>query len=94
MHNGLGPWWFPDAIRGALTRLGSTFFNEASWGKHDEGYGAGRPCRAECDRKFLQAMLRDATIAETTARTLACILFALFLWAAVRIFGVFSYNRN
>ena len=51
--NGVGPWWFPAALRLAITRLSLVFFLTASWDRHDEGYGRGFPARAECDRKFL-----------------------------------------
>ena len=93
--NGLGPWWFPALLRTLLTRLSRRFFNEAAWDKHDEGYNRGTPSRAECDRKFLQAMLRDASQTTTTGRVLACVGLAVFYWSMVRLFGRFSFNyRN
>jgi hypothetical protein len=92
--NGLGPWWFPAFARNFLTRLSKRFFNEAAWDKHDEGYDLGVPSRTVCDRKFLQAMLRDASQTTTTGRVLACVGLALTYWALARVFGVFSYNRR
>jgi len=92
--NGLGPWWFPPFIRKFLTRLSKRFFREAAWIKHDEGYARGYPARAVCDRKFLQAMLRDASLTSTTVRVLACVALALFYWTMVRLFGWASYNRK
>jgi hypothetical protein len=94
MSNGLGPWWFPASVRKALTNLGKTFFDEASWDKHDEGYERGFPSRSECDRKFLMAMLRDASLQQTTLRAWICTKAAFFLWACVRVGGGASYGRN
>jgi hypothetical protein len=92
--NGLGPWWFPARLRDWLTRASSLFFDEAAWNKHDEGYARGRPSRAECDRKFLCAMLRDASRCTTTPRIWACIWLAGLFWLMVRLFGWASYQRN
>jgi hypothetical protein len=90
--NGLGPWWFPAWGRRFLTRLSARFFREAAWEKHDAGYAKGRPARAVCDRRFLQAMLRDASQTNTTPRIAACCVLAWFYWGAVRIGGRWSYN--
>lgn len=92
--NGLGPWWFPGAWRRVLTRMGERFFQEANWERHDEGYALGHPDRATCDRKFLQAMLRDASEVNTTGRVWACVALAGVLWGAVRVGGRWSYNRE
>ncbi|KQI67056.1 hypothetical protein AN189_17695 [Loktanella sp. 3ANDIMAR09] len=81
-------------MRRGLTRVSGLFFNEASWMRHDEGYHAGHPSRVECDRKFLQAMLRDASETTTTARVFACCVLAWVFWAAVRIGGWASYGRS
>jgi len=94
LPNGLGPWWFPAPIRRALTALGRRFFDEASWEHHDRGYARGTPARAECDRKFLMAMLRDASLQPTVARAWACTTAAFFLWTCVRIGGRFSYGAS
>ena len=91
--NGLGPWWFPASLRRALTRLGRRFFDEASWEHHDVGYARGHPSRAECDRKFLMAMLRDASLQPTVQRAWATSKAAWFLWSAVRLGGWASYAR-
>lgn len=92
--NGIGPKWFPKWLRRALTRFGSTFFEEAAWDKHDEGYAAGTPSRVECDRKFLQAMLRDASRTTTTPRIAACCILAWVFWAFVRVFGWMTYRYS
>lgn len=94
ISNGLGPAWFPDWLRKALTKFGSSFFDEASWDRHDEGYRAGFPARAICDRKFLQAMLRDASITTTTLRVAACTFLAWSFWLLVRLFGWITYYGN
>lgn len=94
MKNGVGPWWFPASWRRALTDLSLRYFKEASWDKHDVGYALGRPSRAECDRKFLQAMLRDASETTTTTRVFACVSLSITFWVAVRLFGWASYNRK
>lgn len=91
MNNGIGPSWFPDWLRGALTRFGSSFFEEAAWAKHDEGYSAAHPSRSTCDRKFLQAMLRDASKTSTTLRVIACVILAFVFWLCCRLFGRPSY---
>ncbi len=93
MGNGLGPIWFPAPVRAILTRLSALFFSEAGWEKHDEGYARGYPARAVCDRKFFQAMLRDASRVETTGRVWVCIWLAGFFWLMVRLFGWASYRR-
>ena len=92
--NGLGPKWFPEAIRVWLTSLGKLFFDEASWEKHDEGYARGYPSRWECDKGFLKAMLRDARNAKTLLKSLACYLLAWLLWLLVRLFGWTTYNNK
>jgi hypothetical protein len=92
MANGLGPWWFPAALRRALTRAAAWFFVEADWTIHDESYAAADPERAVCDRGFLRAMLRDASNTDTTPRIAACTVLAWMLWALVRLFGWASYG--
>jgi hypothetical protein len=92
--NGLGPWWFSAKLRARLTAFSRRFFNEASWEKHDIGYAAGAPSRAVCDRKFLQAMLRDASQVSTTGRVFGCLFLAVLFWLLVRAFGWASYGRK
>lgn len=92
--NGLGPRWFPRWLRAALTSWSVRFFDEAAWDIHDRGYARGFPDRATCDRKFLQAMLRDASNTTTTARTWACVGLAGFYWVMVRAFGWIAYKRS
>ena len=89
--NGLGAWWFPKWLRDWLTRKSRDFFDEAAWEKHDIGYAVQDPDRATCDRKFLQAMLRDASLHERPA---TCATLALFFWACVRVGGWGSYGRG
>jgi hypothetical protein len=74
--------------------MGRTFFDEASWEHHDRGYARGYPSRAECDRKFLMAMLRDASLQPTVFRAWACIILAFGLWSLVRLFGWASYRKG
>jgi hypothetical protein len=94
MGNGLGPWWFPKVWRTILTKISMWFFVEADWQHHDEGYSKGSPSRAMCDKKFLQAMLRDASTTSAIWKIWACVVLAGFYWAMVRIFGALSYNRK
>ena len=94
MSNGLGPWWFPEWLRSYLTCLSSMFFDEAAWEKHDIGYERGRPSRAECDKKFFQAMLRDASRTQSMSKIWICCWLATFFWIMVRLFGWTSYNRK
>lgn len=90
----MGPWWFPGPIRQALTAISGVFFDEASWIHHDRGYARGRPERAECDRRFLMAMLRDASHQPTVLRAWACVNLAFVLWISVRLGGWASYGRK
>jgi hypothetical protein len=89
--NGLGAWWFPAPLRAWLTRKSAVFFNEASWIKHDIGYARGWPARDVCDRKFLQAMLRDASRRDRPAGSA---VLALLFWVCVRGGGSLSYARD
>jgi hypothetical protein len=90
--NGLGPAWFPAWLRNILTKFGSHFFEEASWEKHDEGYRKGSPARHVCDRNFLKAMVRDASLANSSLKIITCMFLAMFLWSMTRLFGRLSYN--
>jgi hypothetical protein len=74
-----------------MTAVSDYFFNEASWQKHDEGYERGYPSRRICDRKFLEAMLRDAKAHPFPKKAVAYVL-AWASWAAVRTFGSSQYN--
>ena len=91
-HNGIGPSWFPQWLREKLTLFGSTFFETASWEHHDFGYGLGVPSRAECDRLFLSAMLKDASNTHTVLRMWICCTLAWTFWAFCRLFGWMTYN--
>lgn len=92
MTNGLGPSWFPDWFRELLTKFGSSFFDEAAWDKHDVGYHLAIHSRSECDFKFLQAMLRDASRTPKIWRVLVSCMLAWIFWIAVRLGGWMSYN--
>ena len=89
--NGLGAWWFPEFFRVWLTKESAKFFREAAWINHDIGYSRGSPSREICDRKFLQAMLRDASLSPAPVQTA---LVALLLWMCVRVGGALSYNNK
>ena len=92
--NGLGPWWFPPIIRNTLTNISKLFFSEADWERHDDGYDAAVVSRATCDRKFFQAMIRDASKTSTMWKTWLCIWLASFYWIMVRLFGWMSYQGS
>lgn len=89
--NGLGAWWFPNPVRVWLTKKSAEFFDEAAWQRHDRGYNLAIVSRETCDRKFLQAMLRDASRSHRPARTA---VIALFLWVCVRVGGSLSYGKK
>lgn len=91
-NNGFGPDWLPEWARKVLTKFGLLFFAEASWARHDEGYSRGFPARHICDRKFLQAMLRDASKTQKTYMIATCTILAWAIWLLVRLFGWTSYK--
>ena len=92
MGNGLGPWWFPARLRAWLTAWASARFPSLSWQMHDASYDAGSPERWVADRGFLRAMLRDAVGERSPAAIFGLSAAAWAFWAAVRMFGVWSYN--
>lgn len=92
--NGVGPAWAPAWLRRILTALSGLFFKDAGWREHDIGYGRGFPARHECDRKFLQAMLRDASETTTSARVFACCFLAWVFWIVTRLLGWTRYNYH
>jgi len=94
MGNGVGPKWFPLALREVLTKLVSYFFKTASWDIHDEGYAKGSPSRKDCDNGFLRAMLKDASEAGSPLKMLACSFLSWGLWLTVRLFGWTTYNHR
>ena len=92
--NGFGPFWMPEGARKRMTLWASGWFVSASWDRHDEGYARGYPSRAECDRKFLAAMLRDAAGAGPVWRMAVCVWAAWIIWALCRVGGWASYGRG
>ena len=92
--NGVGPWWAPGPVRSALTALSGLFFSEASWMRHDLGYARGRPARRECDRRFLAAMLRDASRLESEWKMAGASVLAWVFWVAVRVGGWTAYGHR
>lgn len=95
INNGVGPDWMPKAVRAALTRWSSWFFEEASWAHHDYGYFKGRTPvdRFRCDWLFLQAMQRDASKLPLLRRTSGIILSRIY-YGFVRLFGWLSFNNS
>lgn len=91
--NGVGPWWFPAWPRALLTRLSSTFFEEADWAHHDYGYATRTGSRFTCDMLFLRAMLRDAAALSTPLKMLGACSLAWGFWILVRLFGWASYGH-
>jgi len=91
MPNGLGPYWFPDLWRDALTRVSSRYFDEAAWGKHDDGYERKRPSRLVCDVKFYLAMRRDSQ-KQRGIRRISCHAVSIGFFLTVRVFGVISWH--
>lgn len=90
--NGAGPAYLPGFIRRFVTKVLSFYFDEASWDHHDYGYFWGCPSKAECDRRFLSAMLRDASKQPTIALRLVARLISFLLWYIVATQGNYSYN--
>lgn len=94
--NGIGPDWMPAFARAFITGSASWFFQDASWRHHDFGYSLGytEKHRAEYDRKFFDAMCRDALsqpgwrwINVPGALAIACLFYA-----AVRLGGWASFD--
>lgn len=92
--NGIGPSYFPKSIRDWITNRASYFFREADWCHHDWGYHWGVTPKWECDKKFLQAMLRDASRCDTVVSIFTATLLAYFFWFMVTLFGGSAYNSK
>ncbi len=90
--NGVGPSWFPEWLRIAITGYASFYFVSASWKHHDFGYAKGHRVdhRREYDGKFLDAMKLDASRLGIAKRTTAYLISYAF-YAAVRIGGRGSF---
>lgn len=90
--NGVGPEWASPALRELITKMSLWFFDEASWNHHDFGYyiGCTEQHRAEYDRKFLSAMLRDAKRISWYKRPAAWLLSLVF-YSTVRLWGWTSF---
>ena len=89
MSNGCGPKWLPDWIN----KLLFGWFFEASCNKHDEGYaeGGGEARRRQCDKKFLEAMHKDALRHRGPKRLVMLVLSRLY-YLGVRSFGWLSFK--
>lgn len=61
--NGVGPEWFPVALRNKLTKFSLMFFDADSWEHHDEAYtkGGGLYSKFKADFIFLFEMLASAS---------------------------------
>lgn len=90
--NGVGPEWFPTWLVKVITASSSLFFNEASWCHHDFGYSIGHTeaDRLHCDRKFLEAMKRDAVLSGTLA--IVALPLAYMFYCSVRLFGKYAFR--
>ena len=88
--NGCGPDWVPRWIKSALF----DWFHEASCDKHDEGYSKGgdEARRKVCDKKFLEAMLRDTLRQPTIPSRKIAFVQAWAYYGLVRVFGKSSFN--
>jgi len=91
--NGIGPAWFPKALRDGITGFCSRFFREASWGHHDFGYtlGGTEIDRINCDGRFLIAMRRDVHRCRWRYKPVSWVLCHGF-YLAVRLCGRRSFN--
>ena len=87
--NGCGPEWLPQWIKSALF----DWFHEASCDKHDEGYaeGGNEARRAECDRKFWEAMTRDSLRHNGLSRFVR-LSQAVVFYGLVRALGWMQFN--
>ncbi len=91
--NGVGSDWTPDFIRNALTKMSRWFFNDASWCHHDFGYSIGHTekHRYLYDRKFLEAMLSDASQFDDMKYVIALLLSYIFYFS-VRSLGWIGFH--
>ena len=97
-QNSCGPKWMENHavtrwMLWALRNLFLGWFFEASCAKHDVGYklGGDEIRRFKCDWKFWLAMKSDVRRLPIFARPFAYVV-AMFMFAAVRIGGKFSFN--
>ncbi|MEP2977951.1 MAG: hypothetical protein ABJO86_00610 [Lentilitoribacter sp.] len=93
MPNGFGPESWPKKLQQAFNRFSTHYFDEASANKHDEGYALALHSRWHCDKRFLQAMLRDASKQERVSKILICLNLAIIYWLAVRVGGSRNYGK-
>ena len=93
MYNGVGPWWVSQKVRGVITSWFTSYFDEASAIKHDEGYSKADPPRIVCDAWYLYYMTQDCK-KQHGAKVYTTYLKAYALYVAVRCFGWLSYGRD
>lgn len=93
MPNGFGPESWPKKLQAAFNRFSTHYFDEASANKHDEGYKLAIKSRWHCDKRFLQAMVRDASKQERVSKIFICLILAITYWLFVRVFGSRHYGK-
>lgn len=93
MPNGFGPESWPKKLQQAFNRFSTHYFNEASANKHDEGYRLALHSRWHCDKRFLQAMIRDASKQDRVSKIFICLNLAIIYWLAVRVGGSRNYGK-
>jgi len=93
MPNGFGPESWPKKLQQTFNRFSTHYFDEASANKHDEGYKLAIKSRWHCDKRFLQAMLRDASKQERFSKIFICLILAITYWLSVRLFGWRHYGK-
>lgn len=97
VSNGIGAEWMPAFVRDTVTKLSSSFFDEASWSHHDYGYmkGENERDRRRCDVLFYDAMKRDISRNDDILK-IPTLLLATFFFVAVRLagWGAFQYGEQ
>jgi hypothetical protein len=93
MPNGFGPESWPKKLQKAFNRFSTHYFDEASANRHDEGYKLAVKSRWHCDKRFLQAMIRDASKQERVPKIFICLILAITYWLFVRSFGWRHYGK-
>lgn len=91
--NGVGPEWFPVALRNKLTKFSLMFFDADSWEHHDEAYtkGGGLYSKFKADFIFLFEMLASASKRPFFTRIFGYYL-AIIYFLLVFFLGSAAYN--